>query len=103
MEEPGSTEIIPLIYASLIWGQYPGLLISLLTVHHWGLLQQLTAKWEASGLHPEFPQGSPSGSCNVMTCWLRQALFTDMAGNIFHSRSDHFSVCIQLTSQHHWT
>ena len=65
------------------------------------LLQQLTDRWGASGFHPEFPQGSPSGGCNVMTWWLQHALFTDMAGNIFHSHSDHFSVCIH--TEHHLT
>ena len=35
MQEPGLTEIIPLICASALWGQYPVF------------------------SHPEFPQGSP--------------------------------------------
>ena len=37
----------------------------------------------ASCLHPEFPQGSPTGSCNVMARWLQHPLFTDMAGSAF--------------------
>ena len=33
--------------------------------------------------NPEFHQGSPSG-------WLQYPLFTDVAGNIFHSQCDLF-------------
>ena len=38
MQESGLTEIIPWIFTSVIWGQYP-------------------VSW-----HPEFPQGSPAPS-----------------------------------------
>ena len=46
----------------------------------WGL-----GSWQPLRLHPEFPKGSPSGAA-VVAWWLQKALFTDMAGNIFHSQ-----------------
>ena len=59
MQESGRLEIIPLKCTLTIQGQYPAF------------------------LHPESPQGSPSG-VPVVTWWLQQPLFTDIAGNIFY-------------------
>ena len=42
----------------------------------------LTARWGASCLRPEFPQRSPSSSCNVMAQWLQHSCLVT-GSNIF--------------------
>ena len=53
MQESGLTEIIPWIFTSVIWGQYP-------------------VSW-----HPEFPQGSPAPSDDgdILVYWYGRKYF----------------------------
>ena len=60
MQKSGSTEIIPWIR-----GQYPGLLISLLTVYHWSCC----SRWLIDGGHPGSILSSPRAHHLVTVMW----------------------------------
>ena len=85
----GLTEIIPLICKLSGASSLCFRILSVLRVYLWECLQWLTASWGIGGypasilsclraLHP--------GGCNGMAWWLWHPLFTDMAGNVFHSQ-----------------
>ena len=58
MQDSGITEIIPLIFTSVIWGRYPVF------------------------PHPEFPQGSPAHLGGLQSPMTVTSFFMNMAGNI---------------------
>ena len=60
MQESGLAAVIPLTCISALWGRSLGFSLSP-QVRLWGWLQQLTARRQASCLHPKFPRGSPLG------------------------------------------